>query len=275
MKRPLPVRKTKPAEPKKRIEAEPLLDFYEALYPMSVQGFQDPTAIDEISVRLCSLWPAPSFQAITKFRDRAAPWATFVSHDPVSALEASISIALRGAKVIEEESRAMFYQNQTKAKDTLEELMEENPGLILQGKVELEPRQGWVPVVFVTPGLPASELMHLSGQCEIREIEDVNAPPRGRLDSPGGRSGAKSKEPTGAPRRKATKGNPGAASTPASTAPSKPRSAAPQEEGDMRTWKKSALIKYHQEQFGKQPNNKLSVDEIVDLIETKLAQKEA
>lgn len=265
-----------------RIDSEPVVDLREALFDMSTQEMSDLSSIDEVGVRVASLWPAATFQAVVKFRNRGLPWATFVAHDPVAALEAAVQIAVSGPKAVETQSTALYHQKREAAQEVKERILEEHKGLVKMAQLELESRAGWVVVVFVEPGLPHSEIEHFAGVCEVRELENINEPPRKRQGvvprGPDVKNSLSLLDPIPEPRAEETpaRKRKGGGSSSAKSAASKPTSAKPAApvEGDMRTWKKSALIKYHQEQFGKQPNNKLSVDEIVDLIEVKLAARE-
>lgn len=272
-----PLKPTHPTLRQGRIDSEPVVNLREALFDMSTQGMTDLASIDEVGVRVASLWPAATFQAVVKFRDRGLPWATFVAHDPVAALEAAVHIAVSGPKAVETQSTALYHQKREVAQEVKDRIQEENKGLVKTAQIELESRAGWVVVVFVEPGLHHSSIEHFAGVCEVRELENINEPPRKRQGviprGPVVKNSLSLLDPISEPRAEGTparkrKGGGSPSAKPAASKPTTPV------EGDMRTWKKSALIKYHQEQFGKQPNNKLSVDEIVDLIETKLAARE-
>lgn len=270
------------------------------LAPMSLlfsdmqAGIEDkaPDSIDEIVTRVAGYFPALTFQTVVRFKDRTLPWATAVGEDAFATQQKALALALRGREAVVKESTALFHQNKNMATDVMNNLLQDNANILVSGSVEMQPSQGWVAVVFHRPGVDERDLAKFAGLAEVREIEDSNKPPRpdrNRRRAPA--------EPAAAPEDEAkpARSLPPRKGRRATTAedleenskakaneeswdrkkPRKPTPATPVSAGDvnleeMRTWKKSALIKFHQEKFGKQPNNKLTPDEIVDLIASKL-----
>lgn len=227
------------------------------------QDANDPNLVDEITVRVCATWPGKAYQASVKFRDRTLPWGTFVHRDPLMAQMCALHIALRGPSAVKAESTAMFHKSKDKASDVAAKLRADYPGILVASKVELEPLHGWVAVVFTKKGYDPLNLKELAGIAEVREIEDLSEPPRRRSGSAPKFEKVETPEPQETPDRvgsKAKKAKPAAPSAPA---------------GDRSSMTKSALIKEHQQLFGKQPNNKLSREEIIEMIESKLAAQGA
>lgn len=222
------------------------------------QDLNDSNLVDEIAVRLCAIWPEKAYQASVKFRNRTLPWGTFVHRDPLMAQMCALHIALRGPSAVKAESTAMFHKSKEKAADVTSKLMADYPGILVASKVELEPLHGWVAVVFTKEGYDPLNLKELAGIAEVREIENVSEPPRRRNGSAPKFEKTETPEPPATDRvaPKTKKAKPAAPSAPA---------------GDRSSMTKSALIKEHQQLFGKQPNNKLSREEIIEMIESKLA----
>lgn len=227
------------------------------------QGLNDSNLIDEITVRICAIWPEKAYQATVKFRNRTLAWGTFVHRDPLMAQMCALHIALRGPTAVKLESTAMFHKTKEKASEIGSKLVADYPGILVASKAELEPIHGWVAVVFVKRGYDPSNLKELSGVAEVREIEDANEPPRRRTGTKLETNKAVEPKDPEAP-----------AKAPAQRKAPAKGAEAPAAEGDRSSMTKSALIKEHQRLFGKQPNNKLSREEIIEMIETKLAAQQ-
>ena len=244
--------------------------------------------INEVIVRLAGLHPVPKFQAIAKFRDRTKAWAVWVDEDPAVALLKVLEIALKGPDFAEGHSLIRFYDRRAKAEEQGEKIVEANRDLIWNMHVEFEPYVGYVAVVFLRAGADLQEAHQRFGLlCEIREADQTHSA-RGRAKEDGlvhqpraGGGGDKTPSKSGRRRAQTSEGGDNTAqpvkgrTTPKNegvTVKSLPVSDRPTRE-ELEPQKKSALIKIHQGLFGKQPNNKLSPEEIIDLIMSKLPEE--
>lgn len=228
------------------------------------QDLNDPNLIDEIVVRVCAFWPEKAYQATVRFRNRTLAWGTFVHRDPLMAQMCALHIALRGPTAVKLESTAMFHKSKEKAGEVASRLLADYPGILVISKVELEPSYGWVAVVFTKPGYDPANLKELAGIAEVREAENANEPPRRRSPTKAKTNGDDQPKEPEAPAKPKALAKPKAPAKAAGTPP----------EGDRSAMTKSALIKEHQRLFGKQPNNKLSREEIIEIIESKLAAQQ-
>lgn len=233
--------------------------------------------VDEVTLRLAGLRPRRVYQAVVKFRDRTAPWAVAVNEDPELALTQALSIATRGPEARLKESVTRFFQRKQEAVDHGAKLKKDFD-VIEEVLVEFEPYLGYVAVAYIDKHASIeSAQLQFGLLAEVRYLEEDDTPARVRRRVPegsktpqklagGGLSGGRGKGNLPGTRERAPSGKKSGGSLP-------PAGSVPSPE-EMEEMTKSALIRLHKELYGKQPNNKLSHQEIVQLILSKASPEE-
>lgn len=249
-----------------------LLPALEALGNRMEKDLSDVSAIQMV---YAGTYPSPTIQIIVKFHNAQKAWVVRVG--PCTSLPDLLAEAVTAAlsKDGDKGNRALFHMRKEQANDSLADIQHEFKDLIVGGSVEFVPYKGWVPVVYFPRDLDEDKLKPLAGRAECRPVEDPEQPPAPNKNKRKVAQEPEDTTPVKQGRRRKGRRNlqedqPTPKRTPVSTPTPAPSGGVPTREDLEAMSTKSALLAKHKELFGKQPNNKLSKEEIIELILGKL-----